>query len=269
MDGTSSAAAARMLESDSPTIDPLARTQWSRIHRLGEAGASDPEIRGDWEEAWNYLWVTFRPAMLRIVRRMLPRIGGGVVGGDEAEDVVQSFFLACLEKDYLVAADPDLGRFRTYVAVCLRRHTNKYVEYRRRKRRAPSAPLLSLSASAGGEGDPVARAWDAAFEMEWVRCLLHAALPRVGERSRPNEALLRVVCESPYISVDDLALRLGIDRSDIPLRLHRARRMLAQEFWGVVEQTVTSRSELEDEQASLGRALAHHLGVKNVPSLFG
>jgi len=256
-------------EPRTPLDGPLGQTRWSRIHRLGPPPTDDPGLRRAWEDAWLYLWDTFRPAMLRIVRRMLPRIGGGIVTAEEAEDVVQSFLLACLEKDYLACADPAIGRFRTFVAVCLRRHTTKYVEHRRRKRRAPEAAPLPLDGDPGANGDPVARAWDAAFEVEWVRCLLAAALPRVGERSRPNEALLRVVCENPYISVEDLALRLGTDRSKIPLRLHRARRMLAEEFWSVVEQTVSSQAELEDEQATLGRALAHHLGVKNVPSLFG
>jgi len=247
--------------------DPLARTQWSCIRQLEGPATQDPDAQRTWEDAWEYLWLRFRPAMLRTVRKMLSRVGGAVAGADEAEDVVQSFFLACLEKGYLAQADPGLGRFRTFVGVCLRRHTMNFLQYRRRLRRFPASPVLSLSECVCRSSD--VREWDALLEDEWVRCLLDTAVPRVGERSRPNEELLRILCAAPEIEASELALRLGIDRSKVPLRLHRARRMLAEELWDVVEQTVSNQAELDEERATLGRVLDCHLGVRDVPPLFG
>jgi RNA polymerase sigma factor (sigma-70 family) len=208
--------------------------------------------------------------MLGAVRRTLGRIGGGVVGEEEAEDVVQSFLVACIEHDYLAKADAQIGRFRTFVAVCLRRHTTKYVEHRRRKRRSPESPVRSLDASDFEVADhDLASDWDAAFEEEWVRCLLGAALPRVGKRSRPNEELLRLLYAAPHLDITDVALRLGVDRTKIPLRLHRARKMLAEEFWEVVKQTVSDDRQLEEERSRVSKLLEKHLEVQHAPSLFG
>ena len=60
-------------------------THWSRIGRLTAPASEDPSTRRGWEDAWMYLWETFRPAMLITVRGTLARIGGGVVVGECAE----------------------------------------------------------------------------------------------------------------------------------------------------------------------------------------
>ena len=249
-------------------FSPSAPTQWSRIRRLAlEPGATTST---NWDEAWAYLCRTFRPAMLATVRNTLARIGGGVVRTGEAEDVVQSFLLSCLEKDYLAKADAARGRFRTFVAVCLRRHTTNYVAQRRCAKRSPTSPPLTLVDEADASSDAVAdAAWDESFEQEWVSCLIGAALPRVEERSEPNARILRFLVESPDSDPDFLALRMNLDRSQLALRLHRARKMLAEELWEIVKQTITSNDELEEERARLGRLLKIYLPLDSAPSLFG
>jgi len=264
------------IDRDSPEVGldrvPVAafgHTHWSRIHRLGAPGSEDPVTRRSWEDAWLYLWQTFRPAMLSTVRRTISRIGGGVVTIGDADDIVQSFLLACLEHDYLSRANSGIGKFRTFVAVCLRRHAVKYVEYHRRKRRAPSSRPLSLSDAEIDALDPGAHhEWDAALEEEWMTCLLEATLPRVRQRSARNEQLLRILQTNPSISVEDMALRLEVEPRQIPLRLHRARKMFAEEFWEVVKQSVSSPEELEEERARLSGALSHYLAASDAPSLF-
>ncbi len=247
------------------------RTQWSRVRRLARrpAPGDDAAHRRGWEDAWLYLWETFRPAMLASARRVLATHGGGVVSPGEAEDVVQSFLLACLEKDYLARWEPASGRFRTFIAVCLRRHALKHIESRRRKKRAPAGGLASLAA---GGAEPPARAsggaWDRVFDEAWVRCALDAALARVRSRSEPNERALRLLLDHPDLDPDDLALRLGLEKPRMRLRLHRARRMLAEELWAVVKETVADERELEDEKARLFRALSRHLDEQKSPSLF-
>jgi RNA polymerase sigma factor (sigma-70 family) len=246
------------------------QTHWSRISRLATPPSEDPATRRSWEDAWMYLWETFRPAMLSTVRATLSRIGGGVVHVEDAEDVVQSFLLACLEHNYLGRADSGMGRFRTFVAVCLRRHTVKFVEYNRRKRRTPTRPPRSLCDADLDAQDPAVTAqWDAQLQQEWTDCILAAALPRVAERSPLNRDLLEALIAQPAITVEEMALRLDIPPRKVPLRLHRARKMLAQEFWWIVKQSVSSDEELESERARLAGPLTRYLGAQDAPSLYG
>ena len=245
-----------------------APTRWSRIRHL----ALEPEGPSEaaWDEAWAYLCRTFRPAMLATVRSTLARIGGGVVRTGEAEDVVQSFLLSCLEKDYLARADEAQGRFRSFVTVCLRRHTANYVAHRRRAKRAPTTPTLTLVDEADGSTDPATKeGWDERFEKEWVSCLLDAALPRVEERSEPNARLLRILRDNPELDEELLALQMNLKRSQVAVRRHRARKMLAEELWEIVKQTVSSPDELAEERARLGDLLKVYVPATSAPSLFG
>ena len=251
------------------TRSAFGQTHWSRIGRLAGPPAEDPGSRRSWEDAWMYLWDTFHPAMLAIVRRTINQIGGGVVRTEDADDIVQSFLLACLEHNYLVRADSGIGKFRTFVAVCLRRHTVKYVEYQRRKRRTPARPPRSLHDVDFDTHDPAATAeWDALLQEEWTDCILTAALPRVGDRSKLNERLLEALRRSPNITVEAMAMQLSIPPRQVPLRLHRARKMLAQEFWWIVKQSVSSDDELEEERARLAGPLTKYLGAQEAPSLY-
>ena len=245
------------------------QTHWSRIGRLAGPPSEDPRSRRSWEDAWMYLWETFHPAMLATVRRTLNQVGGGVVRAEDADDIVQSFLLACLEHNYLVRADSGIGKFRTFVAVCLRRHTMKYVEYQRRKRRTPARPPRSLYDTEYETHDPAATAeWDTQLQEEWTDCILDAAIPRVGERSMLNRKLLEALRRDPSINVENMALLLGIPPRKIPVRLHRARKMLAQEFWWIVKQSVSSDQELEEERARLACPLSRYLGLQEAPSLY-
>ena len=64
-------------------------------------------------------------------------------------------------------------------------------------------------------------------------------------------------------------MRLDIPPRKVPLRLHRARKMLAQEFWWIVKQSVSSDEELDAERARLAGPLSRFLGVQDAPSLYG
>src|SRR4051812_30697362 len=44
---------------------------------------------------------------------------------DDARDLTQSFFVALLEKDFVAAADPERGRFRSFLLTAVSRHMSK------------------------------------------------------------------------------------------------------------------------------------------------
>lgn len=63
---------------------------------------------------------------------------------DEAEDVVQSFFTAAFEKQYLEKYDPAQARFRTFLRVCLDRFVQNSQKADRAAKRGGGVTVLSL-----------------------------------------------------------------------------------------------------------------------------
>ena len=241
------------------------RTRWSMIRRLaGKDG--DGTSRGTWHAAWNRLAEVYRPAMERQVRRIL-RLRGGAVRPDEAEDVCQDFLLECLAKDHLIKADPEIGRFRTFLAVCLRRYTTKYCAARHAKKRLPDRPLVALEEALDGPDDGGGADLDLLTE-DWAHCLVASALPRVRERSANNADVLSMLLVDADLSTAELADRLGQDHKKVALRVFRAKRMLAEEIWAGVKDSVSSAREFELEREELLPYLSRYLNAEEAPSLW-
>ena len=236
-------------------ITPLDETRWSQILRLGQRGDT-PEEQRAWSDAWDYLFATFRPALENQVRRVLRRNG---FPEQACEDVVQDFWAKCLEKDWLTKADRQIGKFRTFAYVCVRRHCQRVIESQRAAKRSPGARAVSLDAT-----EPVAaqEASDATFDAEWRALVLETALARVQHRSPANAAFLRVW------------LLGGDDGGLISLhRAWRARKMFQQEVEEVARLGTNDSASLAGEFAFLaGPGLAPveqgqaHAGAPNVHS---
>ena len=243
-------------------------TRWSIVRLLaGEPEADDED--STWHQAWDALCRIYQDAMEGLVRRLL-KARGGAVRVDEAEDVVQAFLLACVEKNYLLKADPRIGKFRTFLAVCLKRYTIKYCASRHAKQRLPDQPIVpfeealdGLDAAGGGEFA------DGEFSKEWAACLLESAVRRVADRSQANADLLRQLLVDPAADGDTLADRLGLPRRNVALRTHRAKRMLAEELWHCVKDTATTSAQAEEERATLFPYLARYLGPTVALSFWG
>ena len=151
-------------------------TRWSIVRLL--AGEPEAENRDStWHQAWGTLCRMYQDAMEGLVRRVL-KARGGAVRVDEAEDVVQAFLAACVEKNYLLKADPRIGKFRTFLAVCLRRYTIKYCEMRHAKKRLPDRPIASFEEVLDGlDRSGAVEIADEAFSEEWAACVLESAIP--------------------------------------------------------------------------------------------
>jgi len=68
---------------------------------------------------------------------------------DDAQDLTQAFFARLLEKDYLQSADPERGRFRSFLLTAFKRFLSKERDRERAKRRGGGMKLLPLDFEAG------------------------------------------------------------------------------------------------------------------------
>lgn len=174
-----------------------------------------------------------------------------------AEDAYQEFALRFLRGDY-GSADPDKGRFRSFLKTVLYRLVVEH--HRDRKRR--KTPQME---SAFPEPEVIdVHESDQCFQTSWCDELLSRAweaLQRLeSETGRPLFTVMRAKIDAPDLSSTQLAAKvsesLGKDVTSANLRvmLHRARDEFARLLFHEVEQTIDrpTREDIEEELSELG-----------------
>lgn len=220
-------------------------TLWTIVRQAGSP--HDPQRRYALGELIERYW---EPVYVYLRRR----------GHDEnaAQDLTQGFFTAVLEGRGLGTADPDRGRFRSYLLGALKH----YVANDLRRDRAASrgggwqrVPLDAAAAEANLDRDAVDDP-EQAFRRRWARALLDRALARLevdlSDAGRPlYHQVLMCTLEPDQPSYAQIAERLGITTNDVTNYLHRARKRLkallqeeAYEQCGTVEEARDELAEL-------------------------
>lgn len=222
-------------------------THWSQVDLLGRRRPGAEDEAYAWEAAWEHLVRKYEPAFVVVVRQCLRRAGARVVGPDQAADIVQAFFAACLHKGWLERAAPEFGQFRAFAFTLLRRFTFKYVESAQAQKRYPVTGQISLDDVLPGRAP--ARLDESQRESlhEWVRCLVEASTERVRKRSPDNARVMDLVLREDGLSNAQLAELLGWPPNKFTLARHRGLRMLREEIRNEVSDTVRSSHALTAE----------------------
>ena len=106
-------------------------TRWSLI--ANARSADQPHARRALEELCDAYWF---PVYAFVRRSGKSR--------EDAEDLTQGFFASVIEKDTLAKADPERGRFRTFVIACLKRHLGKEHQKATAAKRGGGQPLVRI-----------------------------------------------------------------------------------------------------------------------------
>ena len=185
----------------------------------------------------------------------------------DAEDLTQEFFAHLLERQALAVADPQRGKFRSFLLAAMNNFLATEWEKARAKKRGGGQPVLSLEMSAAEERfdlEPADHSTpDKAFDKQWALALLDEVLKKL-EAKYANEGksdlftglrqTLAGARESqPYA---ELSARLGISEGAVKVAVHRLRkryRVLIQEE---IANTVASPEEMDAEMRHLFAALA-------------
>ena len=165
-----------ILQTIPPRLDGWAGTRWSVVCNLEARETSDGKA------SWEYLVDHYRTSMEHYVRRVISRRVGPSAATVEPEDVVQDFFGLCVEKNWLAKADPSMGRFRAYLQVLLRRHTNGVLDRILAQKRTPGegrklVPLGELDPECTPTAEEDAEVDE--FFRHWTRVAVDRALARL------------------------------------------------------------------------------------------
>jgi len=183
---------------------------------------------------------------------------GALRDEDAADEVYQDFVVKFLRGDFR-SADPEKGRFRSFLKTILYR---MIVDYQRGRKRSPT-PQLPDDRITPVAGEQPPREEDEAFTRSWREALLAKAwqaLQREQEESgKPVHAVLRYRVDHPDLRSPELAAGLAgqlgreISPANVRVMLHRARERFANLLLDEVEQSLDApgRDELEAELIDL------------------
>lgn len=177
----------------------------------------------------------------------------------DAEDLVQAFFSHVLASDFVARAEPEKGRFRSFLLASLRNFMAKeHARETAQKRGGGARPVdfdeeaaeerLGLTATAG-ELTPSEH-----FERDWALALLEQALDRLAAEQRAMgkaevfarlRPLLRAGPEKG--DYEALAAELRVAKGTLAVTVHRLQQRYRELVRAEILQTVASADDMDEE----------------------
>ena len=177
---------------------------------------------------------------------------------EEAQDLTQEFFARLVEKNVLQVADPERGRFRSFLLASLSNFLNNEWDRSRAVKRGAGCEVVSWDAQSAEERylqEPFHEETpEKMFERRWALTVLDQALAVLREEYRRGgkgelfEALH--VClsggraDEPYA---ELGARLGLSEAAVKVAVHRVRRRFAAALRQVIGQTLGREEDVDEE----------------------
>jgi RNA polymerase sigma-70 factor (ECF subfamily) len=185
----------------------------------------------------------------------------------DAQDLTQAFFEQLLERQSLASADPDLGRFRSFLLKSMNNFLASEWKKGMAQKRGGGGTMLSLDLAAAEQRfdlEPATFASpDKIFEKLWALTLLGEVMDRL-EREYEGEGktdlfaalkqtLLGLRESQPYA---ELAPKLGMNESAVKVAVHRLRKRYRELIRAEIANTLDRSQDLEAEIRHLFQVLA-------------
>jgi len=231
----------------------FATTQWGLV--AAAAAPTSAESRAALQRLFELYWLP--------VYACIRRSG---FSPDEAEDLVQAFFLMLLETKTIRRADPHRGRFRSYLLGSLKHFLASELTRGNAQKRGGRERIVSLDlATAEGklQNEPSHdQTPEKTFERQWALSVLDAAMTRLRKHYKNRgqestfEALSRFLDHSdPPDGYGVIAIKLGKSDAALRVTVHRLRHEYGRLLRELIVGTVSSPDEVDDEIKHLFSAL--------------
>jgi RNA polymerase sigma-70 factor (ECF subfamily) len=167
-------------------------------------------------------------------------------GVHDAEDLTQEFFRRFIGCKGMEKADPEKGRFRTFLLGSVNHFLSDEYDKRTAQKRTPDSDYL--------EGQP-AQEEAHSFDRDWATVVLDRAFARLREQA-PREARILEAQRGGKTRYRDLAEELGATEAHVKVMAQRGRTKLRHFILGHLRDTSTSEEEAQEELTQLFAALA-------------
>lgn len=244
---------------DSTAHGGFRTTRWSLVR---SAGTRDEASRASLEELCRDYWY---PLYALARRRGCAR--------EEAEDAIQSLFARLIEREDFASADPDRGRFRSFLSAALRHHLANEWHKETAWKRGGAHARVDVDWARADERFAAALATDAspeaAFERDWALAVLDDALRRLRADyvERDGAALFDALAhelggaadardpDTPALSRAEQAAALGMSEGAWKTAISRARTRFRDRLRDAVADTLTDPHDVDAELGRLFDAL--------------
>jgi RNA polymerase sigma factor (sigma-70 family) len=176
---------------------------------------------------------------------------------DDARDLTQAFFARMIERNDVRHADPERGRFRTFLLASVRHCLANQHDAAVALKRGGGAVHVSIEPDDAERRylrEPVDRQTpEDVFQRQWALAVIDAALARLagryadGDRRRLFEHLRPSLAAGEPASYDSVAATLGMTPGALRVAQHRLRRAFRDVLREVVLDTVEKPEDVEDE----------------------
>lgn len=237
-----------------PGSSQFPTTRWTLV-----VAAGDPQ-RKDSRSALVYLCENYWYPLYAYLRRRGH-------APDEAQDLTQEFFMRVLGGRYLDKANPEKGRFRSFILTSLKFFAADEQDRQRAQKRGGGA-VVSFEFSSGESGEERYQREpshdetpDRIFERHWALSMLERVMERLRDEfvqhNRPEnfermKVFLLGQSEAPYAA---LAGEMNTSEGALKVAIHRLRKRYRELFRQEIADTVADPAEVESELRYLAAVL--------------
>ena len=226
------------------TTSSFTTTKWSMVFHAGDSG--DPGSREALETLCQRYW---RPVYIYIRHR-----GHDI---NATEDLTQSFFAQLLEKRSLKTADPERGRFRSFLLASVRNFLSDSRDRERAQKRGGDRNFIPLDFSNTENfqyepSDGITP--EALFERQWANSVLAEVFRRLRQEAVEAKALEHYERLEGFLTGElegtrqsQIAEELGMSAQALRVAVHRLRKHFGRTLREQVAQTVADPEQVDDE----------------------
>lgn len=231
----------------------FATTRWSLVLSAGRK--SSPSAQAALAELCRRYWYP----LYVFARRSVANV-------EDARDLTQEFFVRLLEKKTLAHADPQRGRFRSFLLTSLKHFLSNEWDKAKRHKRGGGRSTISLDFAARDAELAFEPAHNCTperlFERHWALTLLDQVLGalRAEYAAADKEELFEclkgsLAAQASAATYASTAARLGMTAGAVKAAAHRLRKRYRELLRAEVAQTVAEPADVEDELRDLFAAL--------------
>ena len=237
----------------------FAETHWTLVVKAG--GSTSPEARDGLNQLCRDYWYP----LYAFIRRQGHN-------PEEAKDLTQSFFIHLLEKELIKKADPEKGKFRTFLLKCLTNFMRDEWRKRTAQFRGGGQQLFSideLEAEARYSALP-AQEPDSTkiFDRAWATTLISLVKAKLKKEYAAKGQSEVFDALEPYLTgasnrgfYAKACEALKKDENAVGVLLHRLRKDFGSLLRSEISQTVVSRADIDQELRYLLEAWSGASGI--------
>jgi RNA polymerase sigma-70 factor (ECF subfamily) len=232
----------------------FATTHWSVVLTAGQTGALGAQ------NALARLCSTYWYPLYAYVRRR-------GYSAHDAQDLTQAFFAQLLERQSFALADPNRGRFRSFLLGVMNHFLANEWTRAHAQKRGGGATVLSLQFETAetryGQEPADHTTPEQNYERRWAMALLEEVLRQLADEYKSdgraelfaelNPCLVGERAAQPYA---ELAVKLGVSEGTVKSAVHRMRQRYRQLLRDEIANTVAEPGEVDVELRHLFTVLA-------------